>query len=167
LTDSFPHVNIRLSNVRLTEKHEDTSSTNNFREEGKISFGSVKRFGNAIILSGAECMICDSHDTRRCPLFSDNIVDAFVCRKCCLSCKERQRCPQPAWKADGIAENAARKKYDSFPEDGTTRCCDCNKILTTSKGERVEDAYFYHGVRCRECYQEYIKSLSSRSRSEK
>ena len=63
----------------------------------EIDVGSVKNIKGATIISLAECMCCASHETKRCPTFSNDLCDAFVCKKCCEKCKRYQKCDKPAW----------------------------------------------------------------------
>jgi len=74
--------------------------------------GSVKQVDGCTILSGAECLSCTSHETRKCPTFSRDLCDAFVCQKCCLTCDRRASCKSPAWINEGEEHNYFKNKRE-------------------------------------------------------
>lgn len=55
-----------------------------------------------------------------------------------------------------------KQKYKLFPNDETTRCGDCNTILTTKDGKRLKDGYFYKGIRCRKCYNKAFPNIEAK-----
>jgi hypothetical protein len=77
---------------------------------GDRIIGSVKQVDGCTILSGAECVSCTSHETRKCQTFSRDLCDAFVCQKCCLKCDCRDSCNSPAWINEGEEHHCPNNK---------------------------------------------------------